>query len=366
MKILFVSSLNGDQFTGPTTSVPNQIKAQSMIDDVVWINYSKSSLQDSQTDKKFFQVFSFKQFKNVIRSLGKIDFVVIEEFFKIKYAKLGSFLKKENFPYIIIPRCQIADRYLKHKFFKKKMFYLLFLKKLFLNASAVQFLTDEEYNESKGLAKNTKYFIVPNGIHLSGIQECDFRNEIKPKYEGVFIGRLAIDQKGLDILIEAIDLNRDLLLKRNIVFSLYGPNEKSGNQNSIQKIIDDNQLSHLIKVKDSVYGDEKNKVLSQADFFVCTSRYEGLPMSVLEALSYGVPILATKGSNMADVIKVYNAGWTADTNSQSVSTALHQLCNYDFGTNPYRINALALSKIYSWDAIAKRSHDEYEKLIYRP
>ena len=48
-------------------------------------------------------------------------------------------------------------------------------------------------------------------------------------------------------------------------------------------------------------------------------------MGVIEALSYGVPCLVTKGTNMADDIKEFDAGWTCDTSKEELIEAIKQM-----------------------------------------
>ena len=87
-------------------------------------------------------------------------------------------------------------------------------------------------------------------------------------------------------------------------------------------------------------------------------------MALLEALSYGIPCLVTKGTNMGDEIKQENAGWVADTNSESVKVAfLNLLDHLDFAEKSN--NAYKLAEKYSWDSIAALAHDEYQKLVHQ-
>ena len=50
-------------------------------------------------------------------------------------------------------------------------------------------------------------------------------------------------------------------------------------------------------------GKSKEQVLLDADVFIQTSRTEGLPTAVLEAMSYKIPVLITKGTGLYDDIK---------------------------------------------------------------
>jgi glycosyltransferase involved in cell wall biosynthesis len=85
-------------------------------------------------------------------------------------------------------------------------------------------------------------------------------------------------------------------------------------------------------------------------------------MGLIEALSYGIPCIATKGTNMAEEIFDADAGWVAENEMTSVKDALLQMCSTeDFSKKGD--NARNLAQKYSWDSIAMNSHDEYEKIL---
>jgi glycosyltransferase involved in cell wall biosynthesis len=70
-------------------------------------------------------------------------------------------------------------------------------------------------------------------------------------------------------------------------------------------------------------GRRRKTPLLASDVFLIPSRFEGHPMALIEALSYGLPCVATTtGSNMRREVEEFNAGWTADCSSESLKKAL--------------------------------------------
>ena len=69
----------------------------------------------------------------------------------------------------------------------------------------------------------------------------------------------------------------------------------------------------------------KKKLYFWIVIFVLTSRFEGHPMGLIEALSYGLPSLVTTGTNMAKEIESNNAGWIAETEIESIVIAIKRL-----------------------------------------
>ena len=112
-----------------------------------------------------------------------------------------------------------------------------------------------------------------------------------------------------------------------------------------------------------LFGVEKEKRLLEADLFIMTSRFEGLPMGLIEALSYGIPCAVTDGTYMDKEIKEYDAGWTSDTTIEGITRMLECICDKKQLYPEKGGKARLLAHNYNWDVIAKRTHDEYMKLI---
>lgn len=107
----------------------------------------------------------------------------------------------------------------------------------------------------------------------------------------------------------------------------------------------------------------KCKVLSDADLFCLTSRFEGHPIAVLEALSYGLPCLLTPGTNMAREVSVGKAGWEVAESAVGVAEGLHIACRDLASQLDLRKSAYRLSKEYLWSKVAQEILIEYQKII---
>ena len=137
------------------------------------------------------------------------------------------------------------------------------------------------------------------------------------KYNVTFIGRIYNYHKGLDVLIESINLGKEEFRKLGIEMNLYGPDRANNLQYLIEKI-EEYQISDLVSIKPAVFDKEKEKAYLAADLFIHTSRLEGHPTAIIEAISYGVPVLVTPGTNMAEEVKKYNLGFVAELNPESI------------------------------------------------
>lgn len=71
----------------------------------------------------------------------------------------------------------------------------------------------------------------------------------------------------------------------------------------LKKMIKDNNLEDVISFHGWISGDKKLEFLSLADAFILPSYTEGVPISILEAESYGLPILSTQVGGIPEIVE---------------------------------------------------------------
>ena len=242
---------------------------------------------------------------------------------------------------------------------KKRLGNLLFFDRLVANAAAIQHLTSGEATLSQGW--NRPVFVVSNGIHLPP-EPNPARPRRTPGLRLVFLGRLAIEHKGLDLLLDACDLVRSLLCERKARVELYGP-DQNGSVRQLTQRIAELDLTNLVTLNDSVYGEAKASLFQQTDVFLHTSRWEGQPIAILEALSYGVPCLLTPNTNMAEEVTAADAGWAVAPSPAGIAEGLRRILTADrqtfqtFGANARQL----IVQNYTWEQIANRTVEAYRR-----
>ena len=81
---------------------------------------------------------------------------------------------------------------------------------------------------------------------------------------------------------------------------------------------------------------------SAADAFIMSSKSEGLPMSLLQAFSLGVPAIVTDVGGMAEVVRLAKAGYTVPvTDPAEMATAILRLADSDAEREQFARNAEA-------------------------
>lgn len=365
MKIVYFSNLDGSKSAGLSYSVPSQIDSQSKIDDVYWYNINsveKERIKLNITDCIFnTSDYVFKKFTDLPNEFKNPDLVIFQGVYHPGYIKISKECVKNRIPYIIIPRSSLTKEAQNKKKIKKIMGNLILFKRFIRNASAIQYLTQKEYEDS-GDKWNEKSLIIPNGIRKNNFVAPPKSYNEENYLTGVFIGRAEKYQKGLDLLLEACEEIKLDLIENKIKFKIYAASSTK-DHDDIAKIVSNKKLNELFEVYDGIFGDEKKRALQNSDFFVLTSRFEGLSMGMIEALSYGLPVLITEGTNMGKEVEDSNAGWVADTSVNGIKVALRDLIKEKDTLLTKGKNAKVLSLNYDWDKIAQDTHLSYEELI---
>jgi glycosyltransferase involved in cell wall biosynthesis len=145
---------------------------------------------------------------------------------------------------------------------------------------AVVTLTEADAQAYRTLLPSTHIEPIPNAVpHQNRHHQTSERSQT-----AVAAGRLT-SQKGFDQLIHAWDLvNRDHPDWR---LHIYGSGPERPH---LQSIIDELELNPSISLVGHV--DDLPDVFSSAGLFVLSSRYEGFPMVLLEAMSHALPVVA--------------------------------------------------------------------------
>lgn len=344
MNILYVSKLKNSMANGVTVAVLSLINSISNFANIFWLDLGNNEFKVSRKTK----IISRKEL-----NYKKYDIAVFEDpFNSLEFSNISKKLRKNNIPYIIVPHGCFNKKALNRKRIKKKIAIITIFNSFFKNATAVQFLTKNELDNSISYNKS---IIIPNGI-----SDTKYLCKSKKIKNIIYVGRKDINHKGLDLLIKACYYIRDDLISLNVTINIYGPN--SSDDEMINSMISNYKLNGIIINNGPLFNKEKEKKLLCADAFIQTSRYEGFPMSLLEAFSYGLPVLITDGTNLAQIVQKNNAGFTCKTSIDEISSMI-KTAIYSDDISAMCKNSKKLSKFYSWDSISKETLELYSNLI---
>jgi glycosyltransferase involved in cell wall biosynthesis len=171
----------------------------------------------------------------------------------------------------------------------------------------------------------------------------------------LFLGRLG-KRKGTYDLLQAIK-NIDEEIPKNIRFYLCGDGDVEG----VKKEIDKLEISKRIAYIGWINADEKKQIYKDIALNVLPSYNEGLPMSILETMAYGIPSITTNIASIPEVVFDGNNGFLIEPgNIKQLSDKLKLILNddklcKDMGNRAYRLIT---------DKFALSTHIAHLKNIY--
>lgn len=346
IKILYVTKMKNTKANGVTVAVTQLLNSISKYTCVGWFDLGAI---DFDIDENVTRI-NFENWEGF-----GADIVIFEDpFNSLEFCKIAKSLRKKKIPYILSPHGCFTRVAMQKKALKKYLAVHSLFRTFFYGCFATQYLCE---NERINSLQYKHSLVIPNGITIND------RYTVKKIIRNiVFISRKDVRHKGIDYLLKAIKVKKDLLELKGVKVKIYGSVESESDEKFINDFIYENKLSNVVLNNGAVFGKEKETVLMNADLFILTSRHEGFPMSILEALSYGLPVLITEGTNMTDLIENASAGWICKTDVEDIARTLENAVECT-DCSQISKNARLLAKKYSWESISVDTIEEYAKII---
>tara|TARA_B100000575_G_scaffold155254_1_gene123897 strand:- start:13131 stop:14225 length:1095 start_codon:yes stop_codon:yes gene_type:complete len=257
----------------------------------------------------------------------------------------GIFLSKFKPFYIMSQNMLPFDQYEINNFpfIKRLKFRLIKILQIrsFNRSKGLIFLTNHaRMSIQKLLSNNINSLVIPHGIYQQNKNHYSYNgNEFKILYISDFLPY----KHNFNVFSAVSDL---ILEGYNISLTLIGKKDKV-QYTKMKKILTSNgTLLERIKIIGQVPEDEISHYYKRASIFLFASTCENLPFIILEALSYGLPIITSNKSPMKDIVYGDNIFF----NSYDINDIKETIKkNLDFRKlSKISINNYHLSKKYTW------------------
>lgn len=286
------------------------------------------------------------------KKILEFDFVIIRVPNILCSYQASKICKKNNIPYIIeVVGCSF-DAFWYHSF-KGKIIapFSYFIHRLIIkNSENVVYVT-----------KNFLQKRYPNNHNNTFISDVELFDDETYKYDPVHklslatIGAIDIKYKGHKTVFRAIKKLIDNGYK-DIEYRLIGP----GNQDKLKRLALELNISNNIEFVGAVPHDDIPKYLKNITFYIQPSFTEGLPRSVIEVESLGIPVISTKVGGMVDVVHP-KLQFKRDNYKQLIEIIEKELPNVTL----YSKYSLKVSKLFVKDEMEKKLFDFYRKSYER-
>ncbi len=209
--------------------------------------------------------------------------------------------------------------------------------------------------------KETILKITPRSqvtVISNGIDKVYDTIEQSKKYI-LFLGRIEVDQKGLDLLVNAF---KKFNLKKNNMYKLFitGTGEESEIK-KLKQLIKERGIADQVEFTGKVMGNNKVQLLRRASCVVVPSRFETYSIVSLEALAHKTPLvcfsidgLSWLSSQVAFKVKPYDTTAFAQAIENAVSDNQLQK-KLDKGSD--------FAKQYTWESIYNQYKQYIKKMV---
>lgn len=227
-----------------------------------------------------------------------------------------------------------------------RLFDAMLVRRILLRAHRVLALTSYEENSlvkvSKGKALSNLHRLG-NGVDLPD----EYFSGSGEGREALFVSRLEKRKQPLVFAQAASEL-------RSVSFVMAGKDQ--GELPEVLRYANEENLTNFEYVGELTHVEALERI-RDAGVLVLPAYGEVFPMVVLEALSFGTPVVLTEQCGLSDSVRDNNAGLVVDDKGEAIANAVREL----LGSRTARTNARAAAvSLYSSEAVQEHLVSIYE------
>lgn len=334
-------------------------------------------LYEGLLDKGFETIFFTKHNSAISKYLKNKNIQVQELSFAseldiLSAYKLAKFAKKGNYNILVCHNAHSVTTALLAKIFYSKLKIVVVRRVIFAIKSG--FISKYKYQNKlinrfvaisnaikivleKSNINKQKVDLIYDGIDLKRfdiIKNCNLEKEINPNNYLIVGTTSALDKaKDFPTFLEAVKII--LQTRKDVLFVIVGDGAERDN---IQKEAENRNISQYIHF--AGFQEHIGEYLKMFDVFTLFSKSEGLGTSILDAMSVGLPIVATNVGGIPEVVEHnYNGFLVNKSDPKELASAILELLNNEEKRKIYGQNSLQKVKIFD----IKETIENYIKLF---
>lgn len=292
---------------GPDRSVHGGISAmvnsyyEAGLGNEVDLKYIGTMREGSKVKKLFVAIGAYLEFASLVSSFDVVH---------VNAASDRSFMRKSYFircakrhgkKVVLHQHGGDFKNYYENQISSKRRSYF----REILDMADVMLVLTSSWKEYFGnLTKAEKIIVFPNGVKTAGYEadNIDVTFEKKDLNKLLFLGRICTD-KGIDELIKAVSELHDTNPRIKLYLGGIYEDER------YKRIIEECPFAEYLGW---ISGKEKDRYLQECGVYVLPSYYEGLPVSILEAMLHGCVVVSTKVGGIPEIISDGKEGYLVE------------------------------------------------------
>lgn len=279
------------------------------------------------------------------------------------FYRIAKYADKKKLAWVISPHGAYMPQSIKRNYIAKNIYLNMCEKYLLKNAKAVHALTDLESQAIETVYKNASIATVPNAHVEETLSAKKGFAEIYSHARPVFcyMGRLDKVHKGLDLLFEGFSH----YIAAGGVGELWivgeGPHQRYLEHYAMKR-----GLASHVRFWGARFGDERINILKNAQVFLHTSRWEGMPMALLEAAAQNLPLLISKGTGISAAVEKWKAGIVLEENTASEIAKAMLQCQQLHKINRLSVMGVQAAEMvkndFNWQKVVQLMTDKIYKV----
>lgn len=314
IRVLMCSSDRKEK--GGMNSVIDQLMDHDWGDDFQFA-YLATHVTGSLVKKTLFFSNAYRKLKNLIKQ-NAFDIIHIHMSYKGSFYRkyyVTKLSKKYSKKVIIhLHGSEFKDFYNCGDSKRKKQ-----IRELFSIADASIVLGEDWKNFILSIVPKANVIVINNAVPLPDIET----KKIGKTRTFLFLGAL-IQRKGVVDLLNAVKQmkNQDVSNFRLLIAGVGGEEER------LKEYVKANELQSYVRFLGWITKEQKPELLKKADVLVLPSYNEGLPIAILEAMSYGLPIISANVGSIAEAVKENENGFLIEPGDvDALTCAMIKLTN---------------------------------------
>lgn len=256
---------------------------------LVDLDYLETFIEGKKIKKIIFAIKSLLKFKGKAKN---------SEIVHIHMSSRGSFYRKSLF---VMKAYNMNKKIIIHihgsefqKFYHEESNSIQkkYIKRILNKSNKVIALSDEWKTILSEIVENNKIEVLYNSIEV----KSNLNNKNYEEENILFLGRLGKRKGVYDIL----EVAPKIISKHpNVKFIIAG----DGEVDNVRTLCKEKGIEKNVKILGWTSGDDKIKLLNQATVYLLPSYNEGMPISILEAMSYKLPVVSTNIGGIPQLVR---------------------------------------------------------------
>ncbi|WP_082829959.1 glycosyltransferase family 4 protein [Ectothiorhodospira sp. BSL-9] len=211
------------------------------------------------------------------------------------------------------------------------------------------------------LRRDTTIHCIPNGVDLAEIPTRNPSVGLTSEcVRAICVGRVA-PQKNYELLVSAVSKLPDYH-RRRLTIDIFGEGDPKIIR-SCEAILDQAGISPEI-VRFFGSSSKIRKILHEYDLFFMSSKWEGLPIALIEATAAGLPCIVTDVGGCREVVEAGPSGIVVPSSDiEAYRDAIQRLMSQPGLRERFSLNAYETARNYSIESAVERHAQVYQQII---